>query len=251
MPMGGNRAGVQVFLFFALACPTSWAQTPQTADQKLTLGARLVSDNCGECEGRNISEFDRGVALIEQAVREGVKERRKAMLLLADAYGEYAFSYDKQRPMSETTRSSWRERVADVYRELLRDNPNDIPLLLGYANVLEDKQEALKIYQHILEIQPDTASAAFYVAILHVETGDVKIGVEEFVSALGLKSADPELIENLLPQFDQDLRAENGSQYIPEVSAAAAKALEARRDKKAHSEQNTGAGKEASKERKQ
>jgi cytochrome c-type biogenesis protein CcmH/NrfG len=233
MSMWESRIGVRVFCSLLLLTSLGWAQAPQTADQKLALGDQLVNDNCSECEDRSMSEYDRGVGLIEQALREGVKDRRKALLLLADSYGEYAYSYDKQRPMSDATRRERGERILDVYRELLRDNPNDIPVLLLYASSQSNRQDALPIFQHVLRIQPGNADAMFGVAFIHVEAGNVKTSVKEFISALRLDSASREQIENLLPQFVQDLRAREGEQCIPEVSAAAARALKERARPKA------------------
>jgi hypothetical protein len=231
MYMHESRRGVQFFCILLLLSLPGWAQALLTADQKFAIAAQLVSDNCGECEGRNMNEYDRGVGLIEQALREGVRDRRKALLLLADSYGEYAYSYDKKRPLSEAARREWSGRILKIYRELLKEYPNDIPVLLLNASS-ESNQHALPIFQHVLEIQPDISEAAFAVAFLHVEAGDVKIGVKEFISALRLKSASREQIENLLPQFVQDLRASKGEQYIPDVSAAAGEALKVRAEEK-------------------
>ncbi|MGA3136955.1 MAG: hypothetical protein ABSC88_13285 [Terracidiphilus sp.] len=235
----GSGISIQILCSLLLLISLGWAQAPLTADQELALGDQLVNYNCGECEGRSMSEYDRGVGLIEQALREGVKDRRKALLLLADSYGEYAYSYDKQRPMSDATRKAWGQRIEDIYKELLRDNPDDIPVLLLYASSQSNHQDALPIFQHVLRIKPANPDAMFGVAFIHVETGNVKTGVKEFISALRLDSASREQIESFLPQFVQDLRAREGEQYIPQVSAAAAKALKAHAAQKDNSETRT------------
>jgi hypothetical protein len=184
------------------------------------MGAQLVSDNCGECEGRSIGEFDRGVRLVEEALREGVARRKEARLALVDAYSEYAFSYDKARPMDEETRASWCKRLAGVYRDLLREDPANVDLLVSYAGLL-DSASALKVLVEALRTRPADARILSSLACLHISIGDIGSGVDEFIRAVRLRSVDPRLIEGVLPGFVWDLRARKGAQYIAEVSGAA------------------------------
>jgi hypothetical protein len=44
----------------------------QTVEQELGEGERLLQQNCDGCKGRNAREFDRGIGLVEEALREGV-----------------------------------------------------------------------------------------------------------------------------------------------------------------------------------
>jgi hypothetical protein len=56
-----------------------WAQRPQTAEEKLAEGEAIVRGYSPEdVIPTGEAEFDRGVALIEEAIRENVKDRRRA-----------------------------------------------------------------------------------------------------------------------------------------------------------------------------
>jgi tetratricopeptide (TPR) repeat protein len=192
-----------------------------------------VRDNCGECEGSSEKEFDRGVALIEEALHEGAKDRRAGLLALVDAYSEYAFSYNRQRPISEADQSLWKRRLAEVYEELLRDEPRNVSLLRDYASLIatEHKEKALEIYENVLEIQPDNSEAAFAIASLHFGSGQKQTAVAEFARALRLPSTKPDTIQNWVEQFIRDLKhvkvVENAL-YIEQIKTATSEALEAK-----------------------
>jgi hypothetical protein len=164
--------------------------------------------------------------MVEEALRAGVKQRKKAMLALVDAYGEYAFSYNTARPMSEETRASWHKRIEDLYKEMLRDYPTDVDLLMSYANTLQPKRK-LPIVLQALKMRPDDTKIMTSVAFARIGSGDIKTGVDEYVRVVRLKSADPDSIESDSSDLCLYLRAQDASQYIPEVQAAALEALAA------------------------
>jgi predicted TPR repeat methyltransferase len=105
---------------------------------------------------------------------------------------------------------------------------------MKYAAYLQsaDPKAALPAYQHVLDVQPDNAEALFIVARYHQNAGEVATAVEELIRAVRLKSADAEMIRLFVSEFVDDLRALGNSQFVPQVSAAAAEALKARAERK-------------------
>jgi hypothetical protein len=227
-----GRQLIRNLCYLALLGTPLWAEQAQTADQKLAAGVRIVNENCGDSQGGTTTGCDRGAAMVEEALREGAKDRRTGLMALVSVYSEYVFAYVRERPMSDAARSSWRKRLAEIYQELLHNEPRNVSLWLDYGDVVEDRKEKLRINEHVLQIQPDTAQAAFYVAYLHAEDGQARLAADEYVSALRLPSATAELIQNFLRGLTEALRANGKSQenakYIEQVSAAAAEALKAR-----------------------
>jgi tetratricopeptide (TPR) repeat protein len=219
------------------------AQSPQSADQELAAGERLIRANCGVCANRDGSEFDRGVALVEKALREGVKDRRKALLLLADVYLDSTVIVHREGMQHYTAEQMTvrYKRAADVFEELLRDDPGSVPLRMRYAGAISywDPPKALQIYSDVLKIQPDHAEAAFRIALVGVETGQVKTGVEAFLQAAHMATASPEMIQRyggeIAQYVGQEASEMHGDQkyneyigYVADIYSAIAQALEKR-----------------------
>ena len=207
-----------------LLCLSCRAQPLRTAEEKLTAGERVVEGYSAEdVLPTSEAEFNRGVALIEQALREHVKDRRRALLALVQA-GRTGPAGPNPTP----------KRQREDFREMLRSYPRDTEVLMKYAAYLQsaDPKAALPAYQHVLDVQPDNAEALFIVARYHQNAGEVATAVEELIRAVRLKSADAEMIRLFVSEFVDDLRALGNSQFVPQVSAAAAEALKARAERK-------------------
>jgi hypothetical protein len=216
---GGNRLSIEVAGALVLLCACCWAQPHQTAEEKLAAGERVVEGYSSEdVLPTSAAEFNRGVALIEQALRENVKDRRRALLALVEA-GRTGPGGANPTP----------KRLGEVFRELLRSYPRDPELLMKYAAHLQNTgpKAALPAYLHVLDVQPDNAEALFIVAGYHQDAGEVATAVEELIRAVRLKSADADMIQVFVSGFVTDLNALGNSQFVPRVSAAVFEALAA------------------------
>ena len=118
-------------------------------------------------------------------------------------------------------------------------------------NVLPDFYRALRARndpQHISEVsaaafdalaaqaKSGSARAAFAAAILHVELDQAKVGVEQFINAVRLGSADDNMILEKLERIRMYLYQDTNPEYLKQVSATADEALKARADEKAAKE---------------
>jgi tetratricopeptide (TPR) repeat protein len=214
-----NRLLTQIVGGIVLPCVLCWAQRPQTPEEKLAEGEAVVRGYSAEdVVPTSQAEFSRGVALIEEALRENVKDRRRALLALVAA-GSVGPNGPNPSP----------KRLTEVFKELLNLYPRDPEVLKLYAAHLEstDPKAALPAYLHLLDVQPDNAEALFMVSCYRQDAGEVALAAQDITRAVHMKSADPDMIELFIARFESNLNALGNSRFVPAVSAAAFDALAA------------------------
>jgi tetratricopeptide (TPR) repeat protein len=210
---------IQIVGGIVLPCVLCWAQRPQTPEEKLAEGEAVVQGYSAEdVVPTSQAEFDRGVALIEAALRENVKDRRRALLALLRA--------GRRGPEGSNPN---RKRVEEVCKELLNLYARDPEVLMKYAEYLDNtgRKAALPAYLHVLDVQPDNAEALFLVSFYRQDAGEVATAVQDIVRAVHLKSADPDMIQLFIARFVGDLNARGNSRFVQAVSSAAFDALAA------------------------
>lgn len=140
-------------------------------------GVPLIAQNRVEdsFSARSIEDLDRGVALVEEAVRSGFPDRAQAVRVLVDGY--LAIATDARR------RPAAQARLRELYSQLQDLDPREPRWVVDGAELAPTPSEEEVVLRKGVERDPDSYKLRQAYGVLLCERGRTKEGFSQLVEA--------------------------------------------------------------------
>ena len=173
---------ILILLVFIASIKPSYAA--EDMNKLYAEAVKLIKVNCGDCYKATKAGLEEGINKLKKFIAIKKTEEQEPLIILRNALNTMAVVYAV--PDSEE-KSAYREEKMAVHKKLLNLYPDDVDVLYEYSVDLRNDVEEEKIFQRILELDPNHLYANYELAVILIQKNDFEGGFSHI--RIALKSA--------------------------------------------------------------